>query len=143
MRYLLDTNVLSEVRRLKPHAGVLQWLDQIDEDRVYISVITLAEIRRGVILMEAGRRRNALASWLSHDLPQRFEHRILPIDDMIAVCWGDMMAASKRRGFALTVLDGFLAATANVHALTLVTRNIKDFDGLGVRLFDPWAEEQE
>ncbi|ESZ66761.1 recombinase [Mesorhizobium sp. L103C119B0] len=85
MRLLLDTNVLSEVTRPAPVARVLGWLDELDEDRSFISVVSIAEIRRGVSLMDEGRKREALAEWLARDLPQRFEQRVLPVDDAVAL----------------------------------------------------------
>jgi len=138
VKFLLDTNILSEVRRPKPNTGILQWLDQVDEDRVFISVITLAEIQRGISLLAAGRKQDELTKWLSHDLQYRFEGRILTIDAKTALSWGDLMAASKLRGFALASMDGFLAATAKTYDLTLVTHNLKDFSGLNIQLLDPW-----
>src|SRR5581483_4486456 len=111
MKILIDTNVLSEVRRQTPDRKVLGWLDGLDEDRAFISIASIAELRRGIALMEEGRRRAALAAWLTQDLPARFAGRILPIDPMIAERWGDLMAQARRSGFALSVMDGFFAAT--------------------------------
>jgi predicted nucleic acid-binding protein len=126
---LLDTNVLSEVRRPAPDLNVLSWLDAVDEDRVFISVASIAELRR-----------TALAAWLADDLPACFAERILPIDRTVAEHWGVLMAQSRRSGVALSVLDGFFAATARAKDLTLVTRNVKDFASCGVPLFNPWNE---
>src|ERR1700738_1097423 len=143
MKVLLDTNVLSEVRRPAPEPKVLAWLDAIDEDRTFISGASIGELRRGSALMEEGRRRAALASWLAIDLPGRFSGRILPIDPAIAERWGDVMAQARQSGFALSVMDGFFAATALVGELVLATRNTKDFAPLGVSLFNPWTDESE
>ncbi|AUW45521.1 type II toxin-antitoxin system VapC family toxin [Rhizobium leguminosarum] len=140
MRLLLDTNVLSEVTRPRPDARVLEWLDGLDEDRSFISVVSIAEIRRGVALMESGRKRDALAEWLAQDLPQRFEQRVIPVDQPVAIAWGDLMGLAKRSGHGLSSMDSLIAATAIAHDLTLATRNIKDFEGLGIELVDPWAE---
>lgn len=140
MNLLLDTNVLSEVRRPAPDPKVLAWLDTIDEDRAFISVVSIAELRRGIALMEDGRRRTALAVWLAQDLPARFASRILPIDHVVAERWGELMAQSRRSGLALSVMDGFFAATALANNLMLVTRNVKDFAAFGVPLFNPWVE---
>ena len=126
MNLLLDTNVLSEVRRPAPSPKVLAWLDTIDEDRAFISVASIAELRRGIALLEDGHRRTALAHWLAHDLPARFADRVLPTDHAVAACWGDLMAQSRRSGIALSVTDGFFAATALTNSLTLVTRNVKE-----------------
>jgi predicted nucleic acid-binding protein len=143
MKVLLDTNVLSEVRRPAPQPRVLAWLDTIDEDRAFISVASIAELRRGIALMAEGRRRAALASWLAVDLPARFAGRILPIDPAIAERWGDLMAQARQNGFALSVLDGFFAATAIAHELVLATRNTKDFAPLCVPVFNPWTDESK
>jgi predicted nucleic acid-binding protein len=140
VKFLLDTNVLSEVRRPEPDRGVLEWLDRLDEDRAFVSVVSLAEIRRGVALMEKGRRREALAGWLARDLLERFAGRILAVDERTALAWGDLMAEAKRRGLGLASMDGLLAAAALAHDLTLVTRNTRDFQDLGVALLDPWTE---
>jgi predicted nucleic acid-binding protein len=141
MKVLLDTNVLSEVRRPAPEPKVLAWLDTIDEDRTFISVASIAELRRGIALMDAGRRREALAAWLAEDLPARFAGRIVPIDSAIAERWGDVMAQARQGGFALSVMDGFFAATALVGELVLATRNTKDFAPYGLPLFNPWTNE--
>ncbi|MAM11273.1 MAG: VapC toxin family PIN domain ribonuclease [Rhizobiaceae bacterium] len=139
MKLLLDTNVLSEVTKPRPDSRVISWLDEIDEDRSFISVVSLAEIRRGVALMDSGRRRDALADWLANDLPQRFEQRVLAVDEAVAFAWGDLMGDAKRRGRGMSSMDGLIAATAMAHRLTLATRNIKDFESFGINLIDPWA----
>ena len=139
MRLLLDTNVLSEVTKLAPDPRVLKWLDGLDEDRSCISVVSIAEIRRGVVLMDEGRKREALTDWLARDLPQRFEHRVLPVDEAVALAWGDLIGLAKRRGRGLSSMDGLIAATAISQNLTLATRNTRDFDGFAVELFDPWT----
>ena len=139
MRLLLDTNVLSEVTKPAPDPRVLEWLDRLDEDRSFISVVSIAEIRRSVALMDEGRKREALAEWLAHDLPQRFEQRVLHIDEPIALAWGDLMALAKRRGRGLSTMDGSIAATATAKQVTLATRNTRDFEGFGIDLFDPWS----
>ena len=138
MSFLLDTNVLSEVQRPQPDARVLAWLDQVDEDRTFLSVATVAEIARGVGQLEAGRRRSALQLWLDVELANRFGSRLLPIDRETALVWGELMAGARRAGRGLSVMDAWIAATALRHNLSLVTRNGKDFAGLGVELVDPW-----
>ncbi|WP_376702327.1 type II toxin-antitoxin system VapC family toxin [Mesorhizobium sp. ISC25] len=139
MRLLLDTNILSEVTRPTPDARVLEWLDGLDEDRSFISVVSIAEIRRGVALMDEGRKREALAEWLARDLPQRFEQRVLPVDEPVALAWGDLMGLAKRRGRGLSSMNGLIAATAIAQELTLATHNMKDFEGFGIELVDPWT----
>lgn len=140
MRLLLDTNVLSEVTKPRPHEGVLKWLHGLDEDRTFISIVSIAEIRRGIALMDSGRKRDALDEWLAHDLPQRFESRILPVEGPVALAWGDLMALAKRNGRGLTSMDGLIAATAVAHQLTLATRNTTDFEGFGIDIIDPWVD---
>ena len=117
----------------------MEWLDRLDEDRAFLSVVTLAEIQRGVALMPGGRQRDALSNWLARDLLDRFAPRILLVDETAAFAWGDLMAEAKRRGLGLAAMDGLIAATAIAHGLTLVTRNLQDFRGLGVELLDPWT----
>ena len=139
MNYLLDTNVLSEVRRPSPDANVLAWLDQVDEDRVHLSVISIAEIARGIALLDDGRRKQELAIWLEHELPARFDSRILHVDSKTALVWGRLMGEAKRAGRGLSVMDGWIGAIANRHDLALVTRNSKDFQDMGIALVDPWS----
>lgn len=134
MSFLLDTNVVSEWVKPEPHPNVVAWLADVDEDRVFLSVATLAEIRRGVELLPIGRRRQRLADWLADDLPSRFEDRILHIDQVVAHAWGELMV----RGAALESMDAFFAATAHTHRLTLVTRNVADFQRAGLPLLNPW-----
>jgi predicted nucleic acid-binding protein len=140
MRLLLDTNVLSEVTKPRPHEGVLKWLHGLDEDRTFISIVSIAEIRGGIALMDSGRKRDALDEWLAHDLPQRFESRILPVEGLVALAWGDLMALAKRSGRGLASMDGLIAATAVAHQSTLTTRNTKDFEGFGIDIIDPWVD---
>jgi toxin FitB len=137
--FLLDTNVVSEWVKPEPDPNVVAWLADVDEDRVFLSVVTFAEIRRGVELMPTGRRRERLAAWLADELPGRFEGRILGIDRRVAEAWGVAMARGQRRGAGLGSMDAFLAATAAAHRLTLVTRNVRDFEVTGVALVDPWV----
>lgn len=140
MKLLLDTNVLSEVTKPRPEGRVLAWLDGLDEDRTFISVVSIAEISRGVALMDNGRKRDALIDWLARDLPQRFEHRIIPVNERVALAWGDLMGEAKRSGRGMSSMDGLIAATAITNDLVLATRNIKDFEGFGIDLIDPWIE---
>jgi predicted nucleic acid-binding protein len=135
---LLDTNVLSEVTKPRPDERVLQWLHGVDEDRTFISIVSIAEIRRGVALMDSGRKRDVLADWLAHDLPRRFDSRVIAVERPVALAWGDLMTLAKRNGRGLASMDGLIAATAIAHDLILVTRNTKDFAGFGLELIDPW-----
>lgn len=141
MSFLLDTNVISEWVKPRPHTGVIRWLAEADEDRVFISVISIAEVRRGLERMAKGRRRDRIAAWLWEELAVRFEGRILPVDVAVAQEWGVIIERARRGGNTLSVMDGFLAATAQTRELTLVTRNTGDFRGLGIGIFDPWTTE--
>ncbi|EHS53189.1 PilT protein domain protein [Rhizobium sp. PDO1-076] len=114
-------------------------LNAIKRSFTFNSIASIAEIRRGEALMDAGRKRDALNEWLTHDLPQRFENRTVPVDAPVALAWGDLMALAKRSGRGLASMDGLIAATAVAHQLTLATRNTKDFEGFGLDVIDPWA----
>ena len=138
MSFLLDTNVVSEWVKPQPNPHVVSWLQEVEEERVFLSVASLAEIRRGVELMAPGKRRDRLAAWLAEDLPVRFEGRILDIDCRVADRWGILMAEGQAAGVNPHVLDAFFAATAAVHGLTLVTRNVQHFLTWGTPLLNPW-----
>jgi len=138
LNYLLDTNVISEWVKPRPEPNVVEWLADADDDRMSLSVITFAEIRLGVEQLPTGRRRDALKAWLEDELPMRFEGRILTVDVAVADAWGTIMARSGEMGISLGVMDAFFAATAQAHNLTLVTRNTKHFDSVGIALLNPW-----
>lgn len=138
MRYLLDTNVLSEPARPNPDEGVLEWLKALAPLDACISVLTLGEIEKGISLMLPGGRKEALGNWLAHDLPHRFRGRLLPVDARVALVWGEMEAQGRRMGRPLPVIDGLLLATARENDLILVTRNLRDCGDRGVPVLDPW-----
>ncbi len=137
--FLLDTNVVSEWTKPRPDPGVAQWLAQVDEEQVYLSVVTFAELRHGIDRLAAGARKRRLDEWLRMELPLRFgEERILLIDGAIADEWGRTIARSEARGRAMSAMDAMLAATAIVHTLTLVTRNESHFVGAVGSILNPW-----
>jgi toxin FitB len=138
--FLLDTNVPSEFRNPRPDPGVVQWLDSVAENSVFISVVTLGEIRKGCELLDFGKRRMELEQWLEVEIREWFAGRILPVTEAVAERWGRLEAKRKRMGLPLNVADGQIAATALVHDLTLVTRDVDDFRELGVTLLNPWRE---
>jgi toxin FitB len=138
--FLLDTNIPSEFRNPRPEQRVIQWLDSIPEDSVFISVVTLGEIRKGCELLDAGKRRKELEQWLAVEMRAWFAGRILPMTEAIAERWGQLEAKRHRLGMPLNTADGQIAATALEHGLTLVTRNVSDFRELGVKIFDPWGD---
>lgn len=135
MSYLLDTNVVSEVIRQQPNPQVLTWLAQIPNQQLYISVLTLGEIRKGVYAAADQKRRERLCDWLDVQLPQWFGARILPVDEAVAHRWGFLWAEMAR---PLPVIDSLLAATALQHQLCIATRNTRDFNYPQLRLINPW-----
>lgn len=140
MSYLVDTNALSELRRKVPDANVAAWFASRPPTTLYLSVLTLGEIRKGVEGVADTLRRQVLTDWLETDLPLFFTGRILDIDASVADRWGGLVAAAGRPLAGLSAIDSLLAATALAHDLVLVTRNTKDFSGLPVQLFNPWTE---
>ena len=137
MSYLIDTNVLSELRRKSPDPGVVAWFSQRPSATLFLSVLSLGEIRKGIEGVSDSVRRQALVDWLETDLPAFFTGRILLVDAAVADRWGRLVAAAGR---PLPAIDSLLAATALAHDLVLVTRNVKDFAGLPVQLFNPWSD---
>lgn len=138
MSFLLDTNVVSEWVKPQPNPAVITWLDEVDEDRVFLSVITMTELRYGIERLAAGKRRKRLEDWLQHELPLRFEERILGIDEGVANACGVLLAEREAAGRPFGPMDAYLAATSRVHRLILVTRNDADFEGT-VRCLNPWS----
>ena len=136
--FLLDTNVPSELSRPRPDAAVTAWLDAQDDNELFLSVVTLGEIRRGFTMQRDAERRTFLENWLERDLLPWFAGRILPVTQAIANRWGILDGEAQLRGAPLNTADGMIAATALEHQLTLVTRNAKDFAKMGVPLFNPW-----
>jgi toxin FitB len=137
--FLLDTNVVSEWTKPHPNPGLTEWLSQVEEDEVFLSVITFAELRHGIERLPAGRRRRSLDDWMHVELAPRFEGRIILIDGAIADEWGRLVANPEARGRPIHAMDGLIAATAQVHALTLVTRNAADFQTLVKSVLNPWS----
>jgi predicted nucleic acid-binding protein len=139
VNFLLDTNVISETMKPRPNLGLLGWLAEADEDRTFLSVVTLMELRYGVERLAAGRKRKRLEEWLDHDLPIRFESRILTIDARVADASGKLVARSESLGRPIETRDAMIAATAEIHGLTLVTRNVSDFEPTVKDLLSPWG----
>jgi len=135
LSYLVDTNVLSELRNKRADANVVAWMQARPRQSLYLSVLSLGEIRKGIEGVADPAFRQTLADWLEVELRNWFVGRLLGIDEKVADRWGRVQAAAAR---TLPVIDGMLAATALEHDLTLVTRNTKDFAGLGVQLINPW-----
>jgi predicted nucleic acid-binding protein len=136
--FLLDTNIPSELTRPRPQPSVVQWLEKADNKQLYMSVISVGEILKGITILAAGQRRAMLQQWLDETLRPWFEGRILPVSEAIAARWGTLSGECTVRGATLNMADGLIAATALEHGLTLVTRNAKDFEAVGVAILNPW-----
>ena len=138
LKYLLDTCVISELTKKAPRNSVVDFVASVDEAFLYLSVLTLGEIRKGIAKLADSDRRAALLSWLKKDVCQRFEGRIIPISVEIAETWGEIQGAAERNGVQLPAIDGLIAATAIAHDLTVVTRNAADMQNSGVTICNPW-----
>ena len=136
--FLLDTNVPSELSRIRPDPRVARWLEDADDDELYLSVITIGEICKGLTVHPEEHRRAILKQWLDNTLRPWFAGRILPISEAISERWGILEGQCQMKGLTLNVPDGLIAATALEHDLTIVTRNVRDFAGLGVTVLNPW-----
>lgn len=138
--FLIDTNVLSEYNRPGgPNAGVKQWLETTARELQYVSVITLAEIQKGIELLDERKRRTQLEQWLTQDLETWFSGRVLYVDRQVSRRWASLVAQGARRGRPLPTVDSLIAATALAHDLTIVTRNVRDFEGTGAATLNPWS----
>ena len=122
----------------EPAAGVTAWLNINKAEDLYLSVISFAELRRGVERLAEGERRRRLDRWVREELPTWFEGRVPLVTLEAADAWGELVAASEARGRRIGVMDGFLAAIAFTQGMTLVTRNVGDFSGVGISMFCPW-----
>lgn len=137
MRYLLDTNVISETHKKNPHPVVSRWLRQVPPGSLYMSVLTLGEMRKGVSGIGDGHRRERVLGFLDGQYLAWFGDRVLSVDSKVADSWGDLEAKSSR---TLPTIDALLAATAKAHGMVLVTRNTKDFEIIGLNVLNPWTD---
>lgn len=140
MRYLLDTCVISELTKPRPYAALVKWVKSQDELLLFLSVITFGELEKGIEKLADGKKKQSLRQWVDHDLRKRFEGRLLTLDYEIACRWGQLAAKAEADGRPMPVVDGWLAATASIHGLTLVTRNTDDVAGSGVPVLNPWTD---
>ena len=138
MRVLLDTCVLSELRRPKGHPAVCQTVDSLDAENLFVSVISIGEISKGVALLSESQKKRALENWL-RTLERYYADRLLPIDLETSRIWGEITAAAQKAGRVVDATDGLIAATALRHGLRVMTRNTADFEPTGVLLLNPWA----
>jgi tRNA(fMet)-specific endonuclease VapC len=138
MKYLLDTNVISELVAKRPDPRVVQWVDSLDPDSIYLSVITIGELRRGIEKLLDSKRKETLRDWLNDDVLIRFSGRILVIDVPVMLTWGELTGRLERTGKPLPAIDSLIAALALHHNCTLVTRNEDDFKEAGITIVNPW-----
>ena len=139
MTYLLDTCLISELVAKQPNQKVLDWVDAQVPETLYLSVITIGEIAKGICKLTPSKRKESLTTWLNEILPNRFEHRILTLDVSTMVLWGNLICQLEQNGRPLPAMDSLIAAIALQHSLSLVTRNEKDFAGTGVVIVNPWS----
>jgi toxin FitB len=141
VRYLLDTNVVSELIAREPNPRVVRWVDDLDPHGVYLSVVTVGELQKGIEKLPDSRRKTDLRGWLEGDLLVRFDGRMLVLDVGAMLAWGAMMGRLERAGRPLPAMDSIIAALALHHDCTLATRNEADFEGTGVRVANPWRQD--
>jgi predicted nucleic acid-binding protein len=141
VRYLLDTNVVSELIAREPNPRVVRWVDDLDPHGVYLSVVTVGELQKGIEKLPDSRRKTDLRGWLEGDLLVRFDGRMLVLDVGAMLAWGAMMGRLERAGRPLPAMNSIIAALALHHDCTLATRNEADFEGTGVRVANPWRQD--
>ena len=139
MSWLLDTCVVSELVRPRPKASVVSWVLERDEDELFLSVITIGELEKGIARLPDSPKRVALEQWVRRELADRFRDRLLAVDSGVAARWGALVGASEARGQPLPVIDSLIAATGLQHDFTVVTRNTDDLERCGARCFNPWV----
>lgn len=137
--FLLDTCLLSELVKSRPEQKVLDWVAGQNEENLFLSVLTLGELQKGIRKCPDAKRKSKLQAWLDSDLVTRFQSRLLPVCEQVSLTWGRLSGDAELRGQPLPVTDLLLAATGVVHGLTVVTRNVRDLDRCSVTVFDPWA----
>ncbi len=141
MSYLLDTNVISELVAPHPDLGVTNWVESLDPESVFLSVITIGELKRGIEKLSNSHRKKRLDDWLTGDLLIRFGEHILPIDVPVILTWGALVARMEAKGKPIAAIDSLIAATAEESGITLVTRNVRHFEATGISLFNPWEPQ--
>jgi hypothetical protein len=139
VKYLLDTCLISELVKKEPNAAVLNWLDEQNEQNLFLSVLTLGELQKGISKLSDGTKKDELQAWVTLDLVERFTGRTLELDLETALCWGKLQGVAEQAGEKLPVMDALIAATAVAHGLVVVTRNVRDMERCGVRVCNPWV----
>jgi tRNA(fMet)-specific endonuclease VapC len=138
MKYLLDTNVISELVAKRPNPQVVKWVDSLDSDSIHLSVITIGELRKGIEKLPDSKRKETLRLWLNDDLLIRFSGRILVLDVDAMITWGELMGRLERARKTMSAIDSLIAALALHHNCALVTRNENDFKEAGITIVNPW-----
>ncbi len=138
MKYLLDTCVISELVAKQPNPTVLEWIDSVDSDGVYLSVITIGEITKGIEKLPTSRRKQELIDWLQNELLIRFRENLIELDVNILIQWGKLNARLESKGETMPAIDSLIAASALEQGLILVTRNVSDFKATGLEILNPW-----
>jgi predicted nucleic acid-binding protein len=138
LKYLLDTCVISELVTPYPNEKVIKWLEERKENDLFLSVLTIGEIHKGIAKLPDSKKKRVLIKWVEDDLKKRFMGRVLEITEAIAIQWGDILGDSEKKGKKMSVIDGLIAASAIEEGLTVVTRNIKDIKNSGARIINPW-----
>jgi len=141
MNYLIDTCVISELIKKEPDANLLNWLSSVNENNLYLSVITIGELKKGISKLKDSEKKSKLNQWLKQDLFLRFNNRIIDINLDITLIWGEILGEKEASGLKIPLIDALLAATAISKQMILVTRNIKDFKLTNSRLLNPWEEQ--
>ncbi|MBS3026675.1 MAG: type II toxin-antitoxin system VapC family toxin [Dolichospermum sp. DET50] len=138
MKYILDTNIVSELIAKQPNKQVIEWLQRLDPENLFLSVITMGEIRKGIEKLPESLRKKNIQAWFENELLMGFEERILTIDLSVILLWGELLGELEKKGRKLPPLDSLIAATTKYHSYTLVTRNTKDFKGIDILVFNPF-----
>jgi toxin FitB len=138
VNYLIDTCVISELVKDSPDANVLEYINNLIDSDVMISVITIGELKNGISNLAKGKRRSKLEKWLNEEMLVRFDGRILNIDTDIMLVWGELVSTLSSVGRPMPIMDSLLAAQCKRYELKLITRNTKDFDNTGIKLINPW-----
>jgi len=141
VKYLIDTCVISELVKPRPNRAVVGWLRDCDEERLFLSVLTIGELQKGIARLPPSKRRTSLEMWVDQNLRDRFAERTLPVDVEVAERWGQLVADAERRGEPVPAIDSLIAATALTHGLTIITRNTDDMRRCGASVLDPWGRQ--
>jgi predicted nucleic acid-binding protein len=140
LNYFLDTCVISELVKTKPNLSVVEWIRSQDEESLFLSVITIGEIQKGISqLPDSRKKKQHLQNWLNNELQERFKDRILEITIGTARVWGQVLGACEKKGVTLPAVDSLIASQGIFHKMTIVTRNVSDMEPSGVQLFNPWS----